>query len=60
MLNAFANLLCSKLCWHNWHKPTSDAIYMIEAHSFEWAFTDEYVCIGTKGVVEEENGENVC
>jgi len=22
MLNAFGNLLCSKLCWHNWRKPT--------------------------------------
>jgi len=24
MLNAFANLLCSKLCWHNWRKPTNE------------------------------------
>ena len=22
MLDAFATLLCSKLCWHNWLKPT--------------------------------------
>ena len=22
MLNAFTTLLCSKLCWHNRHKPT--------------------------------------
>ena len=22
MLDAFAILLCSKLCWHNWLKPT--------------------------------------
>ena len=21
MLDAFASLLCSKLCWHNWRKP---------------------------------------
>ena len=24
MLDAFAILLCSKLCWHNWLKPTQD------------------------------------
>ena len=22
MLNAFTDLLCSKLCWHNWQHPT--------------------------------------
>ena len=23
MLDALAHLLCSKLCWHNWPRPTS-------------------------------------
>lgn len=26
MLNAFTNLLCLKLCWHNWHKPNLKTI----------------------------------
>jgi len=26
MLNAIANLSCSKWCWHNWHKPSRKAI----------------------------------
>ena len=24
MLDAFAILLCSKLCWHNWLKPSAE------------------------------------
>ena len=26
MLDAFAILLCSKLCWHNWLKPKSTPV----------------------------------
>ena len=26
MLNAFSDLLCSKLCWHNWLVPTPDPL----------------------------------
>ena len=33
MLNAFASLLCSKLCWHNQHKPTLETSYLIDMHN---------------------------
>ena len=29
MLDAFAILLCSKLCWHNWLKPSQDTVDFI-------------------------------
>jgi len=33
MLNAFANLLCSKLCRHNWRKPTRDGFHLLPKSS---------------------------
>jgi len=35
ILNAFANLLCSKLCRHNWRKPTVSS-----KHIKQWIDTD--------------------
>ena len=32
MLNAFSDLLCSKLCWHNWLVPTDTAVLATYGH----------------------------
>ena len=32
MLNAFATLLCSKLCWHNRLKPTLESKCVLETN----------------------------
>ena len=33
MLDAFSCLLCPKLCWHNWHKPTHHIYSLLHTRS---------------------------
>ena len=32
MLDAFAVLLCSRLCWHNWLKPSTSGLLDIDSY----------------------------
>ena len=49
MLNAFAILLCSKLCWHDWLKQTDDfsvddhLLRIDEFNKWEWQSITSFV-----------------
>ena len=42
MLNSFASVLCSKLCWHNVDNPTR--IHLLFRHCGSLAFISEKIC----------------
>jgi len=48
MLNAFANLLCLKLCRHNWRKPNSAACTRF---TYEIEFKYTYACSGRESYI---------
>ena len=56
MLNAFSDLLCSKLCWHNWLVPISHTFCIVEdmnmcqcthteSHTKDYLATTYHTCL---------------
>ena len=42
MLHAFSDLLCSKLCWHNWHDANSHTvIHTYLCIAVRYSYSDE-------------------